>query len=140
MQAAVIDSNVVVAALLSRNLESPTRRILKAMLKAEIRFLLSPDLLQEYAQVLLRPKIRQIHGLEPTEVRQLMECLLGAGVLREPNLFEGEAPDPNDAHLWALLAISPGSILVTGDRRLLDHPPDFASVIAPVSYCQLVGL
>jgi hypothetical protein len=40
--------------------------------------------------------------------------------------------------VWALLAAHKGSMLVTGDRLLLDNPPDFASVISPRSFVALL--
>jgi hypothetical protein len=40
-------------------------------------------------------------------------------------------PDRADDHLWALLSAYPGSILVTGDRLLLEHPAKRSSAISP---------
>ncbi|MCD4747806.1 MAG: hypothetical protein K8R59_00410 [Thermoanaerobaculales bacterium] len=35
-----------------------------------------------------------------------------------------QAPDPGDYHLWVLLACEDWAALVTGDKRLLDNPPE----------------
>ena len=57
-------------------------------------------------------------------------------------LFGGEpvlpvsAPDSGDDHLWALMKACRGIVLVTGDRLLLENPPDFASVLKPLSFLE----
>ena len=61
--AAIIDTNVVVAGLLTGNADSPTARILDGMRKGAFPFLLSTALLAGYREVLLRRKIRALHGL-----------------------------------------------------------------------------
>lgn len=43
-------------------------------------------------------------------------------------------PDPGDDHLWVLLATYPGSILITGDKLLLEKPPERSSIISPTTY------
>ena len=55
--ALVVDTNVVVSGLITSDATAPTARILDAMLRGELRFLLSEELLSEYRSVLLRPKI-----------------------------------------------------------------------------------
>jgi predicted nucleic acid-binding protein len=49
------------------------------------------------------------------------------------------APNPRDNHLWALLESHAGSVLITGDRLLIEHPPDRASVISPRTYVERVA-
>lgn len=44
------------------------------------------------------------------------------------------APDPGDAHLWALLARAPGSVLITGDALLPANPPPGAAVATPRAF------
>ena len=48
---AVIDTNVVVSGVLTKDSPSPTVRILDGMLAGRFRFLLSVDLLAEYRDV-----------------------------------------------------------------------------------------
>lgn len=61
----VVDTNVVVAGLLTREPTAATARILDSMLAGERRFLLSEALLREVRTVLLRPAIAKAHGLAP---------------------------------------------------------------------------
>ena len=125
----IIDTNALVAGILSNNLDSPTARIVDAMLDGRIMYLLSPALLQEYRNVLLRPKLRKLHGLSKDEVDQILSEITANAVWREPAESHG-APDPGDDHLWSLLQ-STDAILVTGDQLLLDNPPRVASTILP---------
>lgn len=132
---AVIDTNVVVSGLLTGDASSPVARILDGMLGAAFSFALSPDLLAEYRGVLLRPKIRQLHGLVEEEIDRILRDIVIHAVWREPAETVA-APDPNDQHVWRLLNAQRGSILVTGDRLLLNNPPEFASVISPRSFVE----
>lgn len=126
----VVDTNVVAAGLITGTESSPVARILDAMLSGSLIYLLSPDLLAEYRSVLLRPKLTALHGLSEAEVDLILVELTANALWREPR-DAGPAPDPGDDHLWALLDAYEGSVLVTGDRVLLERPPERNSVILP---------
>jgi predicted nucleic acid-binding protein len=86
---AVIDTNVVVSGLLSAPADSPTGRIVDAMLAATVPFVLSEALLAEYREVLLRPAIMERHGLTEAPVDTVLEELvLNAGSLKPASLDE----------------------------------------------------
>lgn len=125
----VVDTNVVVAGLITRG-ESPPVAILDAMLCGDLVYLMSPALLAEYRTVLLRPAIARLHGLTEDEVDHVLVELTANAVWREP-AAHSPAPDRGDDHLWALLQAHRGSMLITGDRLLQDEPPEQASVISP---------
>ena len=127
---AVIDTNVVVAALLTGDSLSPPAQILDGMLGGLFPYLLSPALLVEYREVLLRPAICSRHGLSTEEVDQLLEELVAGAIWREPATGL-PAPDPGDDHLWALAGCHPGTFLITGDRLLLDNPHSGSKVLSP---------
>ena len=136
----VVDTNVVVAELITGASDSPVRRVLDGMLAGAFRFLLSPDLLAEYRKVLLRIGIRQRHGLTEGEVDTILEELAVHAQIRDPSATRVEpAPDRGDDHLWQLLVASPGAVLVTGDRRLVEQPPTFASVVSPRAALDLLS-
>ncbi|AJF06049.1 putative toxin-antitoxin system toxin component, PIN family [Geoalkalibacter subterraneus] len=135
MISVVIDTNVVVAGLLTAGNQSPPARILDSMLSGRFIYLLSPDLLAEYRLVLLRPAIISRHGLSIEEVDDLLEDLAAGAVWREPDK-EAKAPDPGDNHLWALLACHPNATLVTGDRLLLENPPPGTKILTPREFLE----
>ena len=109
------------------------------MLNGRIIFLLSPELLHEYQSVLLRPKLSQLHGLNETEIEQILSEITANAIWREPppDPAHSPPPDPQDAHLWALLASEATAILVTGDRRLVENPRPRSSVISPATWAKL---
>jgi len=135
-QPVVVDTNVLVSGLLSREPDSPLSAVLDGMLSGSLLFLLSPQLLAEYRAVLLRPRVQKSHGLSAREVDAILTEIAANGIWREPD-EPAPAPDPGDDHLWRLLSAVPGSILITGDRLLLQNPPQNASVLSPRSYLEL---
>ncbi len=130
----IVDTNVLIAGLLTRRAESPTVRLLDAMLDGGLMFLLSPDLLAEYRTVMLRPKIAVLHALSVSEVDTLLTELTANAIWREPPVANELAPDIGDAHLWALLACEANAVLITGDELLLQNPPEGRVVMRPGQY------
>ena len=128
--AAVIDTNVLVAGLLTKDAASPTARVLDGMRRGAFPFLLSESLVAEYRQVLLRPKIRARHGLATRDIDRLLTEIATHGIVREPTPRRG-APDAKDDHLWSLLETHPESVLVTGDLPLRRRPPQDHPVVSP---------
>lgn len=127
----IIDTNVVAAGLITNHPESPTARVLDAMLSGSLIYLISPDLLNEYCDVLLRPKLVKLHGLRKHEIEHILLEITANAVWREPLEDKNfSSPDPGDSHLWALLASEPASILITGDLLLIENPRPQSSVIS----------
>lgn len=128
----IIDTNVVVAGLLTANPDSPPARILDAMLSGRLLFLLSPALLAEYRNVLLRPRIRELHALTEEEVDSILTDITTSALWRTPaDTPRRLPPDPDDGHLWSLLEAEPAARLVTGDKMLVAHSPGAGRVIPP---------
>ncbi len=115
---AVVDTNVVAAGLLTSDEASPTARILDFMLSGSLRFLLSIELLTEYREVLLRPKIARRHGLPVDQVDRVLAAIVLQAAFREATLIAAGLSPRGDEHVVALLAVDPGAVLVTGDRAL----------------------
>lgn len=135
--AAIIDTNVVIAGLLTGNADSPTARILDGMRKGAFPFLLSTALLAEYREVLLRKTIRALHGLSERDVDVLLTVIAANAIVREPEARTG-APDAKDDHLWSLLQGQANSVLVTGDHALAERPPPKSAVLQPREFLALL--
>ncbi len=128
----IIDTNVLVAGLITGDPASPPARILDAMLDGGLPYLLSPALLEEYRTILLRPKLRRAHSLTGIEIDTLLTEIVANAIWREPpNDAAHPAPDSGDEHLWTLLANEPSSVLVTGDRLLLENPRTGSAIVLP---------
>ena len=129
-QAVIVDTNVVVAGLLTGNDASPVARILDGMLAATFPFVVSEALLAEYRTVLVRPNLRKLHGLTVAEVETLLTDIAQHAIVLVP-VAAAPAPDPGDQLLWNLLAARAELLLVTGDKQLLQDAGMQGRVISP---------
>ena len=129
----IIDTNVVVAGLLTAHADSPVARILDGMLSATFPFVVSEALLAEYRTVLLRPKLCKLHGLTEAEVDSILtDIARHAIVLASTSTDAGlRAPDAGDQFLWDLLATRADLVLVSGDKLLLQDEAMQPRVILP---------
>ena len=116
--AVIIDTNVVVAGLLTARDDSPVARILDGMLAAGFPFVVSEPLLAEYRAVLVRPGLRKLHGLTVANVEAILTDLAQHAIVLKP-VAGPPAPDAGDRLLRDLLAARPDLLLVTGDKLLL---------------------
>lgn len=132
----VVDTNVVVAAILTADPASPPARILTRMLSGELRFALCVELLGEYRKVLLRPRIQTRHGLAEAEVDAILEALATNAVILDIVGRNEIAPDPGDNHLWRLIAARTGTGLITGDARLIRNPPAGCRALTPKDWLE----
>lgn len=131
----IIDTNVVVAGLITSRKNSPTSQILDGMINGRLIFLLSPALLDEYRQVFLRPKLVRLHGLTEPEIGQILAEITANAIWRDsPADKEHISPNLQDSHLWALLASEPATVLLTGDHLLIEKPRPRRSVISPAAW------
>jgi putative PIN family toxin of toxin-antitoxin system len=136
----VVDTNVVVAGLITAQAASPTAVVLDAMLDGRLLYLLSPALLREYRAVLLRPRLTRVHGLNEMEIDALLTEITANAIWRDPvDDAVNSAPDPQDDHLWALLASDSAAVLVTGDRLLLEKPRPGSSIVTPAGCLEIFG-
>jgi predicted nucleic acid-binding protein len=132
-RAVIVDTNVVVAGVLTGNDESPVARILDGMLAATFPFVVSEALLAEYRTVLLRPSLRKLHGLTIAEVEVILIDLAQHAIVLVP-VAAPPAPDPGGQLLWELLAAKTDLLLVTGDKQLLRDTGMQGRVISPQAF------
>ena len=128
--AVIVDTNVVVAGLLTANDASPTARILDGMLCAAFPFVVSEALLAEYRTVLLRPGLRKLHGLTVAEVEVILTDIAQHAIVLQP-VSAPPAPDAGDQLLRELLTAREDLLLVTGDQLLLRDAGLQGRVISP---------
>lgn len=132
----IIDTNVVVAGLLTAHADSPVARILDGMLSAAFAFVVSEALLAEYRAVLVRPKLRKLHGLSEAEVDAILTDMVRHAIVLAPVSAElnPKAPDAGDQFLWDLLVARADLVLVTGDKLLLQDEAMQQRVILPQAF------
>jgi len=131
---AVLDANVIISALLSRN-GSPAV-VLRAWQDGQFELIVSPLLLAELARTLAYPKLRRRISAEEAEA--LLDWLRRAAtVTPDP---QGSPPirsrDPGDAYLLTLAA-SEHALLVSGDEHLLSLQRELP-IHSPASFQSLL--
>ena len=131
--AVIVDTNVVVAGLLTAHEASPVARILDGMLAAAFPFVVSEALLAEYRTVLVRPNLRKLHGLTIAEVEAILTDIAQHAIVLAP-VVAPPAPDPGDQLLWGLLAARADLLLVTGDKLLLRDAGMHGRVMTPQAF------
>lgn len=134
-QAVIVDTNVVVAGLLTGNAASPVARILDGMLAAAFPFVVSEALLAEYRTVLVRPALRKLHRLTVVEVEALLTDIAQHAIVLVP-VVGPAAPDAGDQLLWDLLAAKPELLLVTGDKALQRDVVMRSRVLSPQAFIE----
>lgn len=133
----IVDTNVVVAGLVTADPASPVARVLDGMLAAAFPFAVSEQLLGEYRTVLLRPGLRTLHALSVDEIELLLTDLAQHAIVLEPAAdcsVVPRAPDAGDQFLWNLLAGQPRLVLITGDKRLLQDRSMHGRAVSPRTF------
>lgn len=113
---AVLDPNVLISALLSR--EGSSARVVRLWLDGAFELVVSEHLLDELGRALGYPKVRK--RVEPAEAIEFIDLLRrGAHMQDDPaNPPSVRSPDPDDDYFIAL-AQSAQAMIVSGDRHLL---------------------
>lgn len=121
MICAVIDTNVLVSALLSENPDSATVQVLRKILKGEIVPLFSRDIMSEYSSVLRRSKF----GFDPETVDILLTAISEKGIEIDPNPTGATLPDMFDLPFYevAVEKRDEGAYLVTGNLKHFPKEP-----------------
>ena len=131
---AVLDVNVIVAALLSPPGSPAT--LLRRWLDGSYELVVSPTLLRELERTLGYRKISARVTAE--DARGLVELLLRDADVRDDPATEPlvRSADPNDDYLISL-ASAANALLVSGDRHLLDLSDDLP-IYRPAQFLALI--
>ena len=134
--AAIVDTNVVVAGFPIVGNALPVAAILRSMLGGGLAFVASAELLAEYREVVHRPPLRRLHGLDDAALEALLERIEQGADVMEP-VAAAPAPDPGDQMLWNLLAARAELVLVTRDKLLLRDRSMRRRVLTPEAFLGL---
>jgi|SRR5579859_2634958 len=129
MRLAVFDTNVIIAAGISRN-GAPSQLVNNWVLGGRLQLVISPFVIREYREVVQRPKFLR-YAFPPDWLELLIEASLSVG---DPDAWPLSMPHPEDATFLAL-ADAAGAWLVTGNLR---HFPASVrrgvTVLSPADY------
>ena len=125
---AVIDTNVLVSALLSVNDDAATVQVVGRLLGGEIIPIYSNEITKEYREVLTRKKF----GFSPDVVGYLLSAVEQFGILVEPSPSGIILPDMKDLPFYEVVlekcTESDDAYLVTGNTK---HFPVKPFVVTP---------
>lgn len=127
---AVIDTNVLVSALITNDEKAPTKRIVESILKKKLTPIISAEIVGEYNDVLFRPKF----DFDEEVVRNLLIALCSLGEVRLSTTYEQEMPDPKD-RIFYEISLTGDNFLVTGN---LKHFPSTPKVVTPAQMMDII--
>lgn len=127
---AVIDTNVIVSALLTRNQQSPPVALLDLVVKKRIIPVYNEEILDEYREVLSRTKF---HFNEDRIVAALNAIRVGLCVDRTP--VDWKFPDEDDVVFYEVAMSIDEAYLVTGNTR---HYPPVNKVVTPAEMLKII--
>lgn len=129
---AVIDTNVLVSAFMTKNLNSPTYRVASALLDDRFTPVYSLGMLDEYGDVLGRDYLK----LPPSRVEELLAHIKLFGKEVVPAESDAHFPDIDD-RVFYCTALAGDAHLVTGNMR---HYPKADFVVTPSQFCDIAGI
>ena len=116
---AVLDTNVVVSALIAKR-PSPPLAIYQAFIHQHFLLVTSAGILEEAEEVLNREHLVKVHGWTPRQVsRQINTIATMAMVVPDIPLPEPICQDPDDDEFIACAIAGQADYLVSGDKHLL---------------------
>ena len=121
---AVIDTNVLVSARITKNSSSATVKVLNNMFNGIIKPIFNDEIIAEYADVLHRPKFR----MRDEEINLIINYIKKYGIHSDRVPYEGNMPDEKDRPFYEVSLSIEDSFLVTGN---LKHFPVTPKVVTP---------
>ena len=132
---AVIDTNVIVSALLGKNNKSNPSLVYEAVLDGTIIPVYNDEILNEYRDVLSR---RNKFPFREEDADNVANLIIRTGLeLERTTTFEGVFTDPKDVVFYEVTLSKDDAYLVTGNIK---HFPQKPFVVTPAEMVAILGL
>lgn len=128
---AVVDTNVLVSALLSRHADASTVKVVEAFLERKFKLLFNRDIFNEYCDILFRPRLK----LPEEKVRKLLTQIGSEGIASNRLHSDEFFPDPKDVVFYEVALSKEGAYLVTGNTK---HFPKKPIVVTPAEMLEIL--
>ena len=128
---AVIDTNVLVSALLSRFKNTSTVQLLQFLILGDITPIYNDEILEEYQVVLNRQKF----GFPESLIYETLETIKKFGINSSRKESDEILPDPKDIVFYEVALSVEDSFLVTGNIK---HFPKKPFVVTPTEMLQII--
>lgn len=130
---AVIDTNVIVSALISKNIDSNPGKVFRAIVQERIVPLYNDEILEEYRCVLSRPKFH----LAPDLIETVLKAIIVDGLNLDRVPATGiDFPDPKDIVFYEISISKENAYLVTGNIK---HFPVRSFIVSPAEMVEILG-
>lgn len=129
---AVIDTNVLVSALITHNPEAATAKVVRLLFEQRFVPMYDADIIAEYEEVLHRVKFK----IQPEVIDALISYIIEHGVEASRASFAEIMPDEDDRMFYEIALSNEDSFLVTGN---LKHYPTSPYVISPAEFLGVVS-
>ena len=128
---AVIDTNVLVSALISKNPKAATSQVVRLLLEQDFVPLYDADIIAEYEDVLHRSKFPILKETADA----LISFIVENGMESSRFDFAEPMPDEDDRVFYEVSLSQEDSFLVTGN---LKHYPTSPRVITPAQFLEIL--
>ena len=128
---AVIDTNVLVSALLSRFKDTSTVQLLQLLILGEITPIYNDEIFEEYQTVLTRSKF----GFPDTLIDETLDVIRRYGINSSGTEASEQLPDPKDVVFYEVALSVEDSFLVTGNTK---HFPRKPFVVTPAELLRII--
>lgn len=130
---AVIDTNVIVSALISKNIDSNPGKVFRAIVQERIVPLYNDEILAEYRCVLSRPKFH----LAPALIETVLKAIIVDGLNLDGVPAIGiDFPDPKGIVFYEIAVSKENAYLVTGNIK---HFPVRSFIVTPAEMVEMLG-
>ena len=128
---AVIDTNVIVSAYITKNLDAATSKVWEAVLQCKLTPIYNEEILSEYSDVLHREKF----GIPEHLIKWALDTIVTNGVRGERILSDEFFPDPKDVVFYEVALSKEDAYLVTGNIK---HFPKNPIVVTPAEMLEIM--
>ena len=128
---AVIDTNVFVSALFSKNINVATVKVLDAIFQGKIVPLYNDEIIAEYEEVLHRSKFH----FTPSLVNKYLKSICKMGISSERVHSDEVFPDQDDVMFYEVALSKEDAYLVTGNTK---HFPKTPIVVTPAEMMEIL--
>lgn len=128
---AVIDTNVIVSAYITKNLEAATSKVWEAVLQCKLTPIYNDEILEEYSEVLHRKKF----GIPENLINWALDRIVTNGIRGERVLSDESFPDPKDVVFYEVALSKENAYLVTGNTK---HFPKKPIVVTPAEMLEIL--
>ena len=128
---AVIDTNVLVSALITKNPETATAKVVRLLLEQDFVPMYDADIITEYEDVLHRSKFPILKETADALISYIVEN----GIEASRVSFTESMPDEDDRVFYEVSLSQENSFLVTGN---LKHYPTSPRVITPAQFLEII--